>query len=288
MRADRFRMGLPAYMKKNAVWVGARISWSYRKLKNCICYIDAPAGRSNPLWAGCWMNRAGKRGSGAGRGQGAGRGGEADRGHSGRGVTTKGGLEEELEERRLSNWAWGGEEQMMDGKMDTVVWGEKDVIKEEMELKEEGIRGRNGGRAVVWRDKEIEKWSWTRGGEGEAGCFVFKEIPPPLFFKTRYKIIFTSGHYFDDFWSVNAMQSFLKGTYYAKLTFSLLLYVYLRIRSASPPLKRKFRQLSQCFVICRVKKWVCKRAVWISTRLVTSQGGWFEYSRPRTWYLRPY
>ena len=53
----------------------------------------------------------------------------------------------------------------------------------------------------------------------------------------------------------------LKGTYYAKLTFSLLLYVYLRIRSASPPLKRKFRQLSQCFVICRVKKWVCKRAV---------------------------
>ena len=32
----------------------------------------------------------------------------------------------------------------------------------------------------------------------------------------------------------------LKGTYYAKLTFSSLLYVYLRIRSASPPLKRKF------------------------------------------------
>ena len=41
--------------------------------------------------------------------------------------------------------------------------------------------------------------------------------------------------------------------YYPKLTFSLLLYVYLRIRSASPPLKRKFRQLSQCFVICSQK-----------------------------------
>ena len=59
----------------------------------------------------------------------------------------------------------------------------------------------------------------------------------------------------------------LKGTYYAKLTFSLLLYVYLRIRSASPPFKRKFRQLSQCFVICRVKNWVCKQDVWISPGL---------------------
>ena len=65
----------------------------------------------------------------------------------------------------------------------------------------------------------------------------------------------------------------LKGTYYAKLTFSLLLYVYLRIRSASPPLKRKFRQLSQCFVICRVKKWVCKRAVWISPALLRNKAG---------------
>ena len=66
---------------------------------------------------------------------------------------------------------------------------------------------------------------------------------------------------------LNMSKRTLKGTYYAKLTFSLLLYVYLRIRSASPPLKRKFRQLSQCFVICRVKKWVCKRAVWISPAL---------------------
>ena len=65
----------------------------------------------------------------------------------------------------------------------------------------------------------------------------------------------------------------LKGTYYAKLTFSLLLYVYLCIRSASPPLKRKFRQLSQCFVICRVKKWVCKRAVWISPGLWRNRPG---------------
>ena len=49
--------------------------------------------------------------------------------------------------------------------------------------------------------------------------------------------------------------------------------VYLRIRSASPPLKRKFRQLSQCFVICRVKKWVCKRAVWISPVLWRHRAG---------------
>ena len=84
-------------------------------------------------------------------------------------------------------------------------------------------------------------------------------------------------------WEYSRLQ--LKGTYYAKLTFSLLLYVYLRIRSASPPLKRKFRQLSQCFVICKVKKWVCKRAVWISPGLWRNRPG---YSRPCTWYLRPY
>ena len=70
-----------------------------------------------------------------------------------------------------------------------------------------------------------------------------------------------------DVTAMESLLSFLKGTYYAKLTFSLLLYVYLRIRSASPPLQRKFRRLSQCFVICRVKKWVCKRAVWISPGL---------------------
>ena len=66
----------------------------------------------------------------------------------------------------------------------------------------------------------------------------------------------------------------LKGDILCKTHFFRCFYMYICV-SGLPPhtLKRKFRQLSQCFVICRVKKWVCKRAVWISPRLWRNRPG---------------